>query len=61
MKPKTAGHGGKRPGAGRKPISETGTQSVTVRLTGSQVFAFKLLGGADWLRAQLDKAIANKR
>lgn len=58
MKPKKP-HGGKREGAGRKPIYKVPMGRYTVRLTAEQVkFAEKLGGGdmAEGVRVALDAA-----
>lgn len=48
--------GGKREGAGRKPLDPNGsTVVVPVRLTAAQRDVLKTLGGAAWVRAQVDK------
>jgi hypothetical protein len=55
-KPKL-GHGGHRPGAGRKPLDPTEpTMPVQVRLTASQREKLKRLGGPAWIRCKIDKA-----
>lgn len=46
--------GGKRAGAGRKPLDADGTIVQTVRLTAQQKASFDMLGGVSWLRGQLD-------
>ena len=52
----TSTHGGTRAGAGRKAIDPDGTLVVTMRLTATQKATLTMLGGARWLRAQLDAA-----
>jgi len=50
------GWGGKRAGSGRKPLcSGEKTVMVGLKLTQKQCDLFKELGGADWLRATLDR------
>lgn len=49
--------GGKREGAGRKPLPPEEKSVVgSMRLTSAQWEKFKLLGGVAWLRAALQKA-----
>lgn len=43
-------HGGKRAGAGKKPLGDQAMKSRTVRLTDEQYRKFKLIGGISWLR-----------
>lgn len=45
--------GGKREGAGRKPSANPHTARVTIRLTHAQALQLKTLGGAVWLRKQI--------
>lgn len=47
--------GGKREGSGRKALDADGTVVTTVRMTAKQKATLTMLGGAVWLRAQLDK------
>ncbi len=48
-------HGGKRDGAGRKPLGEKPMHTVlTVRVTREQKENFKARGASKWLRATLD-------
>lgn len=47
--------GGTREGAGRKPLDPAGSVVCTVRLTHAQRDALNTLGGAAWLRGQLDR------
>lgn len=48
--------GGARKGAGRKPISEADkVKQRSVALSEAHWFKFKSLGGAKWLRCQLDE------
>lgn len=48
--------GGRREGAGRKPLDPNGqTVVTTLRLTAAQRDTLSALGGAGWLRNQLDK------
>lgn len=50
-------HGGERRGSGRAPLSaEYDTVGVCVRMTTLQRWKLSQLGGAAWIRAQLDKA-----
>ena len=57
-KPKAAP--AKRPpnarGQGRKPTPEGPRRSTSIRLTDEQHQKLARLGGADWVRAQIDKA-----
>jgi len=49
--------GGKREGAGRKPLAPAEISSAgSIRLTAAQWEKFKLLGGVAWLRTALQKA-----
>lgn len=49
--------GGKREGAGRKPLPlDEKTVVGSLRLTAAQWEKFKSLGGVAWLRAALQKA-----
>jgi hypothetical protein len=53
--------GGKREGAGRKPLQPEEKSTVgSLRLTAAQWGKFKSLGGVSWLRAALQKAKAPK-
>lgn len=50
-------HGGKRPGAGRKPLAEGEDSTIiNARVTKTQAEKFKRIGGAAWLRPAIDKA-----
>jgi len=50
------GWGGKRPGSGRKPLYAGEKMSqVCVKLTTQQLETYKAVGGADWVRDQLDR------
>ncbi len=50
-------HGGAGRGQGRKPLSpDSDTVSVSVKMTQSQVDKLDALGGARWLRRQLEQA-----
>lgn len=49
----TPTHGGKRPGAGRKPATEPRT-ARSIRMTDAQWLAFQSFGGARWLLEQID-------
>ena len=49
--------GGKRTGAGRKPSAIPFTAQTTIRTTPSQQTALKALGGALWVRQQIDAAL----
>ena len=49
--------GGKRMGAGRKPSISPYTAQTTIRTTPSQQTALKALGGALWVRQQIDAAL----
>lgn len=50
------GWGGKRAGSGRKPLYPgEKTVMVGLKITQRQHDTFKELGGADWLRATLDR------
>ncbi len=51
----TTRHGGTRPGAGRKALDPEGTVVTTLRLTATQKATLTMLGGAAWIREQLDK------
>jgi len=47
--------GGKRPGSGRKPLSEAeSTVPVVTRMAPSQRDKLKRLGGAPWVRQKID-------
>lgn len=49
-------HGGARKGAGRKPLpGEGGTVTWNMRLTAMQRAVVESLGGAAWVRAQIDR------
>lgn len=48
--------GGKRAGAGRKPSANPYTEQPTIRMTPEQYEALKALGGANWIRLQIDSA-----
>lgn len=50
--------GGRREGAGRKPLSDSleKTTRLSVCLTESQAKTFKAKGGAKWLRRQIEKS-----
>lgn len=50
----------KTPGSGRKALDDAGTFVTTIRLTGEQFATFRLLGGAAWLRAHLQRFIDGK-
>ncbi|HKX40902.1 MAG TPA: hypothetical protein VJO99_07075 [Burkholderiaceae bacterium] len=56
-KRKPTTHGGKRAGAGRKPLAE-GIDSVliSVRATPDQRDKFHQLGGSEWFRRALNRA-----
>lgn len=43
--------GGKRAGAGGKPVYGVAMTTVTIRMTPGQAQRFKELGGARWLRS----------
>lgn len=43
-------------GQGRKPTPEGPRRSTSIRLTEQQHQKLARLGGADWVRAQIDKA-----
>ena len=49
--------GGKREGAGRKPSASPYTAQPTIRMTPAQLAALKVLGGAVWVRQQIDAAV----
>lgn len=49
-------HGGKRPGAGRKPVSLSAAKNRSVRLTDEEYKTFKSCGGTKWLREKLKEA-----
>lgn len=51
--------GGKRDGAGRKTSANPFTAQPTIRMTPAQHLALKALGGAVWVRQQID--LANKK
>ena len=53
--------GGKREGSGRKALDPQGTIVTTVRLTAEQRVTLEMLGGAQWLREQLQKIIEGKK
>lgn len=46
--------GGKRAGSGRKPLDNEPTVITTIRLTAKQKKKLEELGGASWVRKQLD-------
>lgn len=49
--------GGPREGAGHPPVSKTEeTVTVSLRMTVSQRAKLARLGGAEWVRARIDKA-----
>lgn len=49
--------GGYRPGSGRAPIKEgVPTLSYNMRLTGDQRAKLERLGGAAWVREQIERA-----
>ncbi len=49
--------GGRRPGAGRKPLTPgEETVTYTVRLTSAQRDKVEALGGGAWIRQRIDKA-----
>ena len=52
-----SGHGGARPGAGRRPLQE-GAETVVVstKMTAAQRDKLARLGGAPWIRERIDKA-----
>ena len=54
-------HGGPGRGQGRKPI-EQGAESITVclRMTATQREKLARLGGAEWVRRQIDQAVADR-
>ncbi|MFM7025187.1 MAG: hypothetical protein ACKOWC_03895 [Limnohabitans sp.] len=43
-------------GQGRKPTEQGERRSTSIRLTDEQHQKLARLGGADWVRAQIDKA-----
>jgi len=43
-------------GQGRKPTEQGERRSTSIRLTAEQHQKLARLGGADWVRAQIDKA-----
>lgn len=47
--------GGARPGAGRKPV-EAPAKPRSIRLTDADYEQLKSLGGADWIKQQLQAA-----
>jgi hypothetical protein len=47
-------HGGARPNSGRPRLQTEATVVHTLRLTPAHVAQLKALGGAAWVRAQLD-------
>ena len=50
--------GGKRPGAGRRPTyREKMGKQVLVKLTEEQLALYRKIGGADWVREQLDRIL----
>lgn len=50
-------HGGAGRGQGRKPLkSGTETVPVTIKMTDEQRQKLSRLGGAQWVRARIDKA-----
>ena len=57
IEPPKPQHGGKRPGAGRKPLAEGEDSTIiNARVTKTQAEKFKRIGGAAWLRPAIDKA-----
>ena len=53
---KPSGRGGAGRGQGRKPIGDEPTIGVTLRMTPDQRDKLSALGGAKWVRAQIDRA-----
>ena len=52
----TATWGGRRLGAGRKPlVGESKTKYVSIRLTDAEAEKLKKLGGSKWIRDQLSR------
>ena len=52
----TATWGGRRLGAGRKPlVGESKTKYVAIRLTDAEAEKLKKLGGSKWIREQLSR------
>lgn len=49
-------HGGKRTGAGRKPVSLSAAKNRSVRLTDEEYELFQSCGGTQWLRDKLKEA-----
>jgi hypothetical protein len=49
-------HGGKRTGAGRKPVSLSAAKNRSVRLTDEEYELFQSCGGTKWLRDKLKEA-----
>lgn len=47
--------GGKRPGAGAKPLYGEPLKQVSISLTPGQQSTFERVGGAKWLRDSLDR------
>lgn len=57
MTDKKRKHGGKREGAGRTPLADDDiTVVLTAKVTAGQKAKFQALGGAAWLREQIEKA-----
>ena len=53
------GRGGPGRGQGRKPLDPDGaTVSVTIRMTAAQREKLAALGGAEWVRIQINQAMA---
>lgn len=50
------GFGGAQPGAGRPLAADAPTVGVTLRVTPAQRDKLRALGGAAWLRQQIDAA-----
>ena len=56
---KPSRRGGKRPGAGRRPLEGKKLESMVVaRLTDEQKSLFQKIGGTAWLRAVLNAGLA---
>lgn len=56
MNDTTTPRGGAGRGQGRKPLSDDGAKAYKLLLTKEQRAKLALLGGASWLREQIDAA-----
>lgn len=54
-------HGGKREGAGRKPVPNPKSVIFKVRLTEGEHETIKLLGGGSWVRKVMAETVAKTK